>query len=724
MLSSSKTPAMTILNVDDYPISREAISLILQQEGFAYIEAKTGAEALRYVSQPEAGLAIPDLVLLDVKLPDINGYEVCRRLKEDSATSAIPVLMISGVLDSVEDKTRGLNSGADGYLTKPVDTSELIATIKALLRIRRAEKEARAEVEAAKRRYWGLALGSRDIDREDAPVAQRPSSCEPIARAILSSMPAQIALLDRDGVIIAVNDAWELFSRKNTPAGAFDNQAMIGMNYLTLCETATRDRNDTAQEALTGIRSVLRREREDFTMEYPCRTTESVQWYLLRATPLPEAVGGAVVSHLNVTAQVLAAEDRARLFEREQEALARAEAVGQSQEEFLAAASHELRAPLQSILGWTKLLRGKPLSQEDAAYALEAIERSALALGNVISDMLDMSQVVTGNLRLNARTFDPVPIVEAAMDTARAVAEAKGISIGSAFDPSIREITGDPARIQQIVWNLISNAVKFTPPGGHVNIQLKRSGPHPPGAGARRHVEEIEIVVQDSGAGIHPEFLPYVFDPFRQEDGSRTRKYGDLGLGLAMVRGLAELHGGEARAESPGKNRGATFTVKLPLPGKRAYAEGALEIPATTLYPGMEFERVQKLDGVRILVVDDDPDSASLTGYMLNRWGADVRTAVSAAEALEFFERYHTWRPDILVSDIQMPGIDGYELMRKVRELESVRGKNIPAIALTAYTRAEDRIRALNAGFHIQIAKPVEPAELLAVVESFATWPA
>jgi signal transduction histidine kinase/DNA-binding response OmpR family regulator len=704
MFSPSIIPATTILNVDDYPISREAISLILKQEGFAPIEAKTGAEALRYVNQVQQ----LDLVLLDVKLPDISGYEVCRRLKQNAATAAIPVLMISGVWDTAEDKTRSLDSGADGYLIKPVENSELIATIKALLKLRRAEKEARAE------------------------------ASESINRASSSSLPAHIAVLDRNGVIIAVNDAWKRFNHQNTPAGVFDNNAMIGMNYLKVCESAARRQNETAREAFEGLRSVLRGERDGFTMEYPCHlpgpppshtsghTSESAQWYLLSATPLPEEVGGAVVSHLNITARVLAEEERDRLLEREQEAAAQAEAVSQMRDEFLTTASHELRAPLHAILGWAKLLRGKTLSEKDRDYALETIERSALAQSHIISDILDMSQAITGKLRLDVRPFDPILIVEAAIDTAQPGAEAKRVSIESVFDPSIKEITGDPDRMQQIAWNLVSNAVKFTPPGGKVKVQLRRANPDrgllETGPEAERGLEIIEIVVQDSGAGIKPEFLPYVFDPFRQEDGSKTRKYGGLGLGLAIVRRLAELHGGEAIAESHGENQGATFTVRLPVVSAPAWAESGLDTIATFNSRLLECERIPQLNGVRILIVDDEPDSASLTGQLLNLAGADVKTVISATEALAVFERHHNWRPDIFISVIQLPGIDGYALMRKVREMEWSQGRNIPAIAITDYARAEDRIRALDAGFHIQIAKPVESVELLAVVESLAAW--
>jgi len=676
MFSSTKIPTTTILNVDDYPVSREAISLILKQEGFAAIEVGSGTEALQYVTEACPGPALPDLVLLDVKLPDITGYEVCRRLKQDSATAAIPVLMISGVWDKGEDKARGLDSGADGYLTKPVETAELIATIKALLRMR----------------------GVRP-----------PLESEMLSHAILSSLPIHIAVLDRNGTIIAVNKEWERFNRENTQSGANNHNATVGVSYLAIYESAAGEQSECQRGALDGIQSVLRRERAEFTMEYPCHQiahrpshlADAWRWLQIHATQLPEEIGGAVVSHMNITARVLA----------EQEALAQAEVVSRMEDEFLATASHELRAPLNAILGWTKLLRGKTLAPEDAARALETIERSALAQSRILSDLLDVSRAMMGKLTLNVRPFNPIPVVEAAIDIVRPAADAKRVSIEPAFDALVGEITGDPDRLQQIIWNLVSNAVKFTPQSGKVTVRLRRSGPS---------LEELEIVVQDSGAGIKPEFLPYVFDPFRQADGSRTRRYGGLGLGLAIVRRLAELHGGTALAESKGENHGSTFTVRLPAVSSYEHAGNAIESLVTAKCSDPELEHSSRLAGMRILVVDDEPDCASLTGYLLSQWGAEVKTVISAAEALDIFERHEEWRPDILISDIQMPGIDGYALMRKVRKMDPERGGKIPAIALTAYTRAEDRIRALAAGFQIHVAKPFEPAELLTVVESIA----
>ncbi|MGE0132918.1 MAG: response regulator [Blastocatellales bacterium] len=679
MFSSSKVLTTTILNVDDYLVSREALSQILKLEGYSVIEAENGAEALRHMKNVCSCSTSPDLVLLDVMLPDISGYEVCQRLKQDSATAAIPVLMISGAFDKVEDRARGLDSGADGYLTKPVETAELIATINALLRMRQAEKqaqEARVEAEAARRRYRDL------VDDLDAIVWEADVETRLFTYV---SKRAEKMLGYPIGRWLNEPNFW------NSVVHPDDREYAVKTCREAIAEASGNDfeyRAVTADGRTIWLRDIVHAVRDD----------QGHAKYLR----------GVMV---DTTSQRKAEE---ALLEGKQEAHAQAEAVIRMKDEFLATASHELRAPLHAILGWTKLLRGKSLSPDEAERALETIERAALAQSRVISDLLDTSQVITGKLRLNVRLFDPIPIIETAIEIVRLAAEAKGVSIESAFDASVGEITGDPDRLQQIIWNLVSNAVKFTPRDGNVKVTLERRGPN---------LEEVEIVVQDTGAGIKPEFLPYVFDPFRQADGSRTRKYGGLGLGLAIVRRLAELHGGAALVESPGENQGATFTVRLPAISKYDQAENAFEAPTPLKDHDPELERIPKLEGMRILVVDDEPDCAALTGYLLSECGADVKTVVSALEALDVIEYQQDWRPDILVSDIQMPDVDGYALMRRVRELEYSRGGNIPAIALTAHTRAEDRIRALAAGFQIHVAKPVEPTELLTVVESLANRP-
>jgi signal transduction histidine kinase len=396
-----------------------------------------------------------------------------------------------------------------------------------------------------------------------------------------------------------------------------------------------------------------------------------------------------------------AKEERERLLMLEREARSEAEAASRLKDEFLATVSHELRTPLTAVLGWIHILRGGRLDEEAASRALETIERNARSQNQLIEDLLDVSRIITGKLRLDVRPVDPTSVIESAIEAVLPAAEAKGIQLSKAIDSGVSSISGDPARLQQVVWNLLSNAIKFTPSGGRVEVKLERVNSH------------IEISVSDSGDGIKREFLPYVFDRFRQEDGTTARRYGGLGLGLAIVRHLVELHGGTVQADSSGEGAGAVFTVKLPL--LPVYQR---EVDATAESPFVKEERPHveypdNLTGMEILVVDDEADTLELIKLLLGQCGAEVTTASSAAEALSLLERI---RPDVIISDIGMPTQDGFEFIRKVRQLPPERGGKIPAVALTAYARAEDRLRVLRSGYQMHVSKPVELAELVAVV--------
>jgi CheY-like chemotaxis protein len=373
-------------------------------------------------------------------------------------------------------------------------------------------------------------------------------------------------------------------------------------------------------------------------------------------------------------------------------------------DEFLATVSHELRTPLNAILGWTVMLRSGRLKPDKAAEALETIERSARAQNRLVEDLLDVSRIVTGRLQLKFQPVTLAKVVEAAVAAARPAAEAKSIALQVVFDSLPCEVTGDADRLQQVIWNLISNAVKFTPRGGRVQAQLERAGSH------------VEIKVSDTGEGIAPEFLPHVFDRFRQADGSIQRRHGGLGLGLAIVRHLVELHGGEVSVESPGPGQGATFTVKLPLAAAQAADFGMRDEEESTIrnLQSAISEAAPRLGGVKVLVVDDEADARALLMEILAGRGAEVRVASSMAEALSLLNE---WRPDVLISDIGMPNGSGYDLIREVRRRDAL-GTRLPAVALTAYARTEDRVQALSAGFHMHVPKPIEPKELLAVIAS------
>jgi CheY-like chemotaxis protein/anti-sigma regulatory factor (Ser/Thr protein kinase) len=374
-------------------------------------------------------------------------------------------------------------------------------------------------------------------------------------------------------------------------------------------------------------------------------------------------------------------------------------------DEFLATLSHELRTPLTAILGWSNLLRAGKLDAAAALRALEAIERNAKSQHQIIEDLLDVSRIITGKLRLDVREVEPAALIDAAIEAVRPAAEAKGVRIQKVMDTGVGILTGDPSRLQQVFWNLLSNAVKFTPNGGRVQLRIEHTDSH------------LEITVSDTGQGISAEFLPYVFDRFRQADSTTTRKHGGLGLGLAIARHLVELHGGTVRAESEGAGTGASFIVTLPL--LTDYRQAATEEPQHTVRSDnrVALECPERLDGLKILVIDDEADTRELLRVALSQCDAEVMTAGSVREALELFQQH---RPDILISDIGMPEQDGYELIRRIRELPAELGGDVQAVALTAYARAEDRLRVLRSGYQMHVAKPVEMAELIAVVASLA----
>jgi len=391
-------------------------------------------------------------------------------------------------------------------------------------------------------------------------------------------------------------------------------------------------------------------------------------------------------------------EERNSLLTREQQARAEAEAANRIKDEFLATLSHELRTPLTSLLGWSNLLRDPEVDHEVLAQGLEAIERNAKVQTQLIDDLLDVSRIISGKLHLDVCPVDISAVVEAAINVVRPAADAKAIALTYRHGSGLGAISGDAARLQQVVWNLLSNAVKFTPEGGSISVRLERVGSH------------VNLSVSDTGKGIDPEFLPQVFDRFRQADSSTTRGYGGLGLGLAIVRHLVELHGGTVQAESKGEGRGATFSASFPTITARVEISGSHSAKILAA-------QLPILDGLRVLVVDDEADARQVISNLIARTGAEVRTCESARKALEVLE---DWHPDVLMSDIAMPEEDGFSLIKKVRALPAEKGGRIPAAAVTAYAREEDRMRALAAGYQMHIAKPVSSVQLISMIAHLA----
>jgi signal transduction histidine kinase/CheY-like chemotaxis protein len=399
--------------------------------------------------------------------------------------------------------------------------------------------------------------------------------------------------------------------------------------------------------------------------------------------------------------------DNAQLFISEQRARQSADVASRAKDEFLAVVSHELRTPLNAILGWAKMMSSPSFDEERRGRAVETIERNAVAMAQLIEDLLDMSRIISGKMRLDVQPMDVAPVVDAAIESVRPAADTKEIRVTSVLDARVPDVVGDPTRVQQIVWNLLSNAVKFTPKGGSIDVLVRRAD------------SWAEISVADTGRGIAARFLPHVFDPFRQEDASSTRSRGGLGLGLAITRQLVELHGGRIDVQSEGEGRGATFRVLLPISAvtrsSSTPVQGSATEPAVRVAPA----RRRELDGLRVLVVDDEKDARQLVQVVLEDCGCRVTLAAGVDAALESLTLEV---PDVIVSDIGMPEKDGYDLIREVRALPRAKGGDVPAAALTAYARDEDRLKMLAAGYSMHLAKPIDPQELVVVVASLTRF--
>jgi PAS domain S-box-containing protein len=494
-----------------------------------------------------------------------------------------------------------------------------------------------------------------------------------------------VILAEPDGKIAEANDAFlEMvgYSREDLHEG------ILSWTEMTPPEYQQQDEQILQELARLGRCT-------PFEKEYICKDGSRVP-ILMGAAQLEGTQTTWVCFVLNLTEskQVEA------LLRQQTEELSKANRL---KDEFLATVSHELRTPLNAMLGWTTMLRSKKLDEATRNRALETIERNARAQTQLIEDLLDVSRIITGKLRLDVCPVTLVSVINAAIDSIRPAADAKSICIQSVLDPA-GLVSGDPNRLQQVFWNLLSNAVKFTPKGGRIQVRLERINSH------------IEVTVSDTGQGIPPEFLPYVFDRLQQADSSTTRTHGGLGLGLAIVRHLVELHGGSVYATSAGEGKGATFTVSLPVAILRPSLPG-VERVHPTLSDSVLLTQAPRLDGLKVLVVDDEADARDLLAVLLQQNGAEVITTASVAEALAVItQSTPDQKPDILVSDIGMPDEDGYALIRQVRSLSPEQGCRIPAIALTAYARTEDRIKALSLGFQSHVPKPIEPTEFITVV--------
>jgi len=631
-----------ILVVDDNPATRYSTSRVLQSAGWTVVEAETGTEAI------EKAQSDIDLVVLDVNLPDMDGFAVCRRLRTIEQTARVPILHLSATFTTSDSKVTGLEAGADGYLTHPIEPPVLIATVNAFLRARSAETELRRSNARFKAIFDNALNGVSILDENLVYVDVNPSLCE---------------LLRTDRERIVGRRLAEFVPK--THAGQID----------------AIEADLAAQRAWRGR---LPLKRSDGSLVY-------LDWNLsIHRDP---GLRLAIVS--DITERMRYEQEREQLLQSERTARTDAERANSLKDDFLATLSHELRTPLNSIVGWSQILRIGTLEPGEVAEGLAAIERNALAQSQMIADLLDVSRITSGKILLDLQPLDLTKSVDAILTSLLPAAAAKSVQITRHLDPAAGLIRGDAARFQQILGNLVNNAIKFTPSGGRVDVAIEPIG------------NEVDIRVSDTGRGISAELLPDIFERFRQADSSSTREHGGLGLGLGIAKQLAEMHGGTIRAESPGEGAGATFRIRLPRLSDEAELSAARESAKAQAAADAESAQAD-LSGVRILIVEDDADSRSLLRRLILGIGAQVIEAAGAAEAVAELSRS---RPHLLISDVGMPGRDGLDLMRDIRS-QGYSEEILPAIALTAFAREEDRSRALSAGFQIHLTKPIDAVKL------------
>lgn len=531
---------ITILHIDDTEANRYVISRMLRDADFNLVEATTGEAGLRLLTEQP-----PDLVILDVKLPDIDGFEVCRQIKVNPATATIPVLFLSANYVKTEDKAHGLDTGADGYLVQPVERVELVATIKALLRLRQAETSARLLAREWQKTFNAMNDGICLIDGQQRILRYNRAMAEilgqPTQEWIGRSLPQLKQLLTGSAETPLFNQVRKTGQRSSRELQVADHWFIFSLDPIyeldnPLPEVATQD-------------------------ELPPNLDRNDKRELKFA--------GAVCIFSDITALKAAEAERRYLLEQEQSARIQAEQANRLKDEFLATVSHELRSPLNSMLGWIRLLNTQGLDAQMTAHALSTIERNVRAQIQLIEALLDVSDIIQGKLRLHIESLDVVSVLQSALEIIQPAADAKAIQLQLKTPGMLENVAGDPDRLQQVFWNLLSNAVKFTSSGGRVEVRVEQPDDSEPAATERSQNATlhrfVKITVADTGKGISADFLPHVFDRFRQADGSITRTYSGLGLGLSMVRYLVELHGGSVQVESPGDGQGSSFTVNLPL---------------------------------------------------------------------------------------------------------------------------------------------------------------
>ncbi len=616
-----------LLVVDDNPASLYSTSRILRAGGFEVIEASTGQEALAAAENADIGL-----IVLDVNLPDIDGLEVCRRLRARVSTAYLPIVHLTATALKTADMSLGLSAGGDSYLTHPVEPQVLIATVRALLFARQAD------------------------------VMKRTTDAR--FRTIFELASSGIALLDEHLVYKDVNPEFcRLTGRDRDEIVGKKCADLIAPGHETLCSKLHEVLADGGR--WEGMMPVAR----------PDGSVVDVEWRLIAEN----GHGARIAIATNVT-------EREKLLESERAARTEAERSNRLKDEFLATLSHELRNPLNAMLGWATVLRRKNVTPQMLEQGLEAIDRNSRVQSHLIGDLLDFAGIRFGKMRVDFDAIPPARAVEAAVEVVATQAQNKGVEIHLHVSDREAHVQADESRLQQVVWNLLSNAIKFTPRGGRVDVH------------ACVVDGSYEISVTDTGRGISPDFLPQIFERFSQQESGTGKSFAGLGIGLTIVKHLVDIHQGTIDVRSEGVGKGATFRVRLPLTDKRP----------SELAPDQSI----RLKRVNVLVVEDDPDARALIVRILSDAGAQVLDAPNAEAAMK---QISSTVPDVLVSDIGMAQLDGYQMLRNLRA-GGFDAKRLPAIALTAFSRMQDRDDALAAGFQLHMAKPVRAEALIAAV--------
>jgi signal transduction histidine kinase/DNA-binding response OmpR family regulator len=723
---------INILMVDDSPTNLLALESILQAPDRNLVSAASGEDALRYLLTDEFAV-----ILMDVYMPGMDGLETAELIRGRDRSRNIPIIFLTADSTGGRHLSRGYSLGAVDYIVKPIEPDILRSKVAVFVELFKKTQEIQRQAELLKEQNLQLEnanlarlnmlidLGQELASQHD-PWQVLENFCRS-ARQIVEAQEAAVGVLDGDC------ESLRYFFRCSSIENHGSSNGIPAVAQRALKHLVTEGRpvrlNESDellqddQDLSDSVRSFLgapifsasgvcgwvyllnKLNAADFTeaderLAATLATQVSVAYENARL--YTDAQLHASELQLEIAERKQAEEQRAELLVREQAARAEAEQANRTKDEFLATLSHELRTPLTAILGWSHLVRTGKLESAQLSRALETIERNARSQSQLIDDLLDVSRIITGKLQIEPRVVDICSVMEPAIEVVRPSFEAKAITIETVMDSEACLVLGDANRLQQVFWNLLSNAVKFTPEEGRVRVEVKRTS------------TSVRVSVSDSGIGIKPEFLPFIFDRFRQADGSTTRVHGGLGLGLSIVKHLVQLHQGNVNVESQGQDKGTTFTLDLPL------ASAAAETPGNGATPGPEvkvvppgFSRI--LDGLRILVVDDEADSRELITAILTGCGGEINCCESVAEAMKAIR---DWKPDLLVSDIGMPNEDGYSLIKKVRSLRSKRAKQLPAVALTAYATKEDKARALSTGFQMHVAKPIEPEILVMSIAS------